>query len=178
MKLIKLPLFLFSLIVGISQPAHAVFTVVLSEVGSDVVATGTGSLDISGLTAAGSFTENPRGLYPTNQTVRVGSTGTATINFYTGFTSTPGAFGAGGFTAASSGTGDLVAVNNSFVRIFDGFVSGSSLTTSNTFSGTALDSLGVTAGTYTWAWSSDSFVLEVQPSACLLYTSPSPRDRG
>lgn len=164
MKSFKTVPLIIALLFGISQSAHAVFTVTLSEVGTDVVATGSGTLDISGLTLSGSFTSNPRGLYPENQTIRVGSLAGGNIDFYSGFTSTPGPFGPGGFTSATSGSGELVAVNSSFLRLFDDYVSGNSLITNNLYAASSLDSLGVSSGIYTWEWSTDSFVLDIQPT--------------
>lgn len=169
MKYLKITVLLITICLGLPQSASALFTLTLTEDLSDVIASGSGSLDISGLTFGGTTSGNPRGMYPLNQTIRVGATSGGDIDFFSGFTSVPDAFGPGSFTLADSGTGDLVAVNNFYLRLFDGYVSGDSLSSTSVFESSTFATLGLTPGTYTWEWTSDSFVLQIgtvpEPSA-------------
>jgi hypothetical protein len=161
---------------GLSAPvAHAHYIVTLTQRGSDVVATGNGSLDLTALTFL--FTNSPPP--PGGEEGRVnasvglvvlGPTGAAPIAVYKGVIG-PSSFGSGGFDDANSGSGSLVGVAGSLapfpiLGVPVGYVSGSSLRTStDTWDDATFASLGVTPGVYTWTWGSgthaDSFRLVV-----------------
>lgn len=143
------------------------YVVTLIQQGGNVVATGSGEFDLTGLTLSGSFSDVP-GVIPTYAYLMTGGTGS--FNFFTGL-SGPATFGAGTSMGTNSFAGDLVVVQGQggFLGLLPGYVSGSVLTSSATFDNQSLASLGVTPGTYVWTWGSgadQSFTLDiVSPTA-------------
>jgi hypothetical protein len=149
-----------------APPAQAAYTVTLDQVGSNVVATGSGKLDLAGLSLAGpgggqSFVD------PSVGQIQTGPAITTPIDTYTGFTG-PASFGSGSLTFADSGSGDLVGIldNVNQLVVPSGYVSGSSLESSATWDNQTFSSLGVTPGVYVWTWeppataTDDSFTLD------------------
>jgi hypothetical protein len=141
----------------------APFIVQLTQVGPDVVATGSGTFDLSPLTGPG-FGGEQGYLAPTLPIVIVGGpTGGGTAGIYGGSFSGPSNFGSGTSIAASISSGDFAGIAglvNLIVPI--GYVSDTPLSDSATFSGQTLSSLGITPGTYIWSWGSgpdDSYTL-------------------
>lgn len=139
------------------RDAHAItavpdFTITFEQVGSDVVANGSGTIDLDGLTYVGtSF--SVAGVVPSFGTVVDGSAGGASLDFYTGFTG-PSNFGSGGTTPASSGSGDQVGIygKGQYVAVPAGYVSGTTLSDTMTFDNATFASLGLTPGTYVFSW--------------------------
>ena len=88
------------------QPAQA-YTITLEQMGVNVVATGSGALNLTGLTPLGLGFLGIPGLdaSPPDITIDAGTPGP--VSFYTGFTG-PSSFGSGGFTPASSSSGKAV----------------------------------------------------------------------
>ena len=76
-----------------------------------------------------------------------------------------------GALTASSGSGDRVGIDQDSGELFApaGYVSGSSLSSSDTWDSRNFASLGVTPGTYVWTWGSgadaDSFTLQIGATA-------------
>ena len=142
--------------------AHAgsIFTVTLTQVGPNVVATGSGTIDLTGLSSFGSTTAGPE-MYPAHGIMGIGPF--ANVDFYAG-SSEPASFGPGFGGFASSASGDSVFLEDFAldIEVPHGYVSGTSLSGSATYSGT-LASLNTTPGTYTWTWNSgaNSYVLEI-----------------
>jgi hypothetical protein len=138
------------------------FTVTLAQVGPDVVATGSGTIDLTGLTSFGSSFSSPE-LYAAHGILGVGPSGT--IDLYTG-PSGPFDFGPGGAFFPSTTSGDSVFLEDFGldIEVPQGYVSGSSLSGSASYTGTIF-SLGLTPGTYTWTWDSgaNSYVLVIPP---------------
>src|SRR3954465_12259262 len=89
------------------SPAQAGYVVTLEEVGSDVVATGNGPIDLTGLTNRGFQSASGIGMFPSRADLATGFPGN--IDIYTGFTG-PANFGSGGRTIADSGSGDIVGI--------------------------------------------------------------------
>ena len=144
--------------------AHgSTFTVTLAQVGPDVVATGSGTIDLTGLSFFGSSFSSPE-LYAAHGILGVGPSGM--IDLYSG-TSGPPDFGPGSAFFPSATSGDSVFLEDFGISIEvpQGYVSGSSLSGSASYTGT-ISSLQLTPGTYTWTWDSgaDSYVLNI-PSA-------------
>jgi hypothetical protein len=80
---------------------------------------------------------------------------------YEGFTSTPTNFGTGSGISASSGSGDVVGVIFQgsppyYLVVPHGYTSGSPISSTQTFNNQSFSSLGLTQGTYTYVWSTDS----------------------
>ena len=88
--------------------AQAVFIFTLSQVGNDVILTGAGSLNFTGLTNAGNITQSAEIFPKTALLIGGPTTPTTGINF-SGLGGPP-AFGNGNFTYASSGSGDFVGI--------------------------------------------------------------------
>ena len=133
------------------RPAQA-YTVRLKEVGSNVVANGSGAINLTGLTFTG-LTSSSAGMNPSIADLAVA---TGLQDQYQGF-SGPLSFGPGGIIFANSNSGDAVTLiggMTSFSGLFvpQGYVSGGALSSSSTYNNATFDSLGVTPGTYVWSW--------------------------
>lgn len=164
-----------------TPPAHAAYIVTLTQAGSDVVATGSGTIDTAGLSflVPGGF---PSAIAPSAGEILTGPTSTNLISLYTGVTG-PASFGSGVGIDASSGSGDAVGVaDGRFIELPEGYVSGSVLTDSSTYDNQTFSSLGVTPGTYVYTFGSgataDSFTLQIgaapvpEPASALLLGLP------
>jgi hypothetical protein len=120
------------------RPAQAGYTVTLRQVGPDVVATGSGAIDLHGLTFSG---------------------GSGIAAYYFGHIIGPTSFG--GFPLSSSvitvSSGNFARIattgTHEFVlRVPAAYVSGTALSGSLTYGGASLVTLGVIPGTYKWTW--------------------------
>src|SRR5205814_5843954 len=149
------------------QPAQADgYTVTLEQVGSNVVATGGGALDLTGLTFQNNFfNANPQ--IQANFSLLITGPGGANQSQYTGFMG-PTNFGSGPLLFADTGSGDGVGIvgsgSNTFLIVPQGYVSGAALSSSATFNNATLASLGATPGFYSWAWGfgeNQFFALEI-----------------
>jgi len=163
------------------RPAQAGYNVTLQEIGPDVVATGSGVIDLTGLTFAGSTTTVGSEIRPWNNPFGI-LTGPATATsadlYNAGNWSGPVAFGCCSGRLASSGSGDLVGVFGGvhyLGRFFEpavyvpaGYVSGTALSDSATYNNATFATLGVTPGTYVWTWgpgANQNFTLLIIPSS-------------
>lgn len=152
-----------------SPAAKAAVVMTIEQVGSNVVASGSGSLDVAGLTFDGNMVAFPF-MLPVNGILLVGNPSSGTTDTY-GPIAGPSNFGSGSLAWADSATGDLIGVSSSssFLGVPPGYLSGSPLSGTATFDNTTLANLGVTDGTYTWTWGSgdhaDSLTLEIGASA-------------
>src|SRR5262249_6449704 len=124
----------------------------VQQVGSDVVATGSGSIDLTGLTFSFAAFEFGR-VVPLNALIIEGPVSTTSISVYTGATG-PVSFGAGTETFASSGSGDIFAMqgNGGELAVPSGYTSGTSLSATDTYSGRTIANLGLIPGTYNYTW--------------------------
>jgi hypothetical protein len=144
-----------AMLIGLSAPpARAGYVVDLTQQGSNVLATGSGAIDLTGL----SFFESRQeaaGLLPSINFEDTGPVNTGVVHVYSGITG-PSNFGSGGFTAASSGSGDRVGIDNDGKVLFVplDYVSDSPLSDTSTYLSQTFGSLGVTPGTYEWTWGS------------------------
>lgn len=157
------------------------FVMTLEEVGSDVVAIGTGSIDdLVDLHPAGSST-SAAFMIPSSGWLSIGSSA-SNVDFYLGVNG-PGAFGLGGESDASSWTGDAAGIfaSMNLLAVPAGYVSGEPLSDGMTFANTTFADLGVNPGTYVWQWGSGgeegsgSFTLQVEsipvPASLPLFAS-------
>jgi hypothetical protein len=144
--------------------ADAAFTLYLYESGADVVGTGSGSLDLDGLTFVIQTTTGFSAIVSSAAFIDVGA-GTSLDVYDT--ISGPKSLGLVPHISASSFVGGLVGVNGDQADLLvpGGYVSGTSLSSSSTWDGKTLAALGVTPGIYTWTWGSaataDSFTLDI-----------------
>src|SRR4029077_7822275 len=130
--------------------AQAAYVVTLPQQGPNVVATGSGTIDLTGLSFQFNQPNDPSSMDPSVPEIVAGATGTLAL--YEGSTG-PTNFGSGGVIFASSASGDLVALDTSGgIGVPAGYLSGGPLSDSATYDNTALASLGVTPGKYVWTW--------------------------
>ncbi|HEV7997451.1 MAG TPA: PEP-CTERM sorting domain-containing protein [Stellaceae bacterium] len=158
-------------------PAQAAYIVTFSQLGPDVVASGSGSIDLNGLTFITSGSTQPE-VAPTFATEATGAAGA--VDEYSG-ASGPVGFGPGVFTSATTGTGDLVGIQQligepaGFVFVPTGYASGAPLSDTATYDNQSFATLGLTPGTYEWTWGNgaadDTFTLDVavpEPASLML----------
>jgi hypothetical protein len=138
------------------QPAQA-YTVTLQQVGANVVATGSGAINLTGLTFASGGFSVTESMGPSIANLVVAD-GTG-LSRYTGF-SGPSSFGPGITNINdSSDSGDSVGIIGPAgffpgpgIFLPAGYVSGTALSDSSTYNSATFASLGVTPGTYVWSW--------------------------
>jgi hypothetical protein len=164
-----------AMLIGLCTPsARAAFVVDLTQEGSNVVATGSGTLDLAALSRL-STGSTPAQLAPAESFAYTGpavATPVAVYGFFTG----PQSFGEQNILVfASSGSGDLVGINGvgmfSSLVVPASYVSGGLLSDSSTYDNATFASLGVTPGTHEWTWGSganaDSFTLQIGPASAI-----------
>lgn len=149
-------------LMALANPARAALTIDIQQFGGDVVASASGSLDLSGLSLVTSSGSTSIALvYPSAGTIAVGTPGSSTV--YTGF-STIGSLGSGSFTAANSYTGTLTEADKADGYIFlpHNYSSGTQLNGTATWTSTTLSTLGLTTGSsLVYSWSGDSITVNV-----------------
>lgn len=151
------------------------YTVTLTQQGGNVVASGSGAIDLTGLTFIGSVTGTEFGaswfIYPSGGEISTGfvddTSGSDVADFYnsSGFLSAPASFGSGNATVASSSSGDIVGASFGTFTVPTGYVSDSLLSNRAIWDDSTFASLGVASGTYVWTWGAgadQSFTLDVQ----------------
>jgi len=154
-KLLPLTLFAIAVTSLFSvQPAQA-YTVTLQQMGSNVVATGSGAINLTGLFHFDSHATAPA-VIANEAYISISVGGLQDI--YSGFTG-PATFGNGGEFDTNLGSGDPVGIwGNSrlfgigLIFVPPSYVSNHTLSDSMTFNNATFASLGVTPGTYTWTW--------------------------
>jgi len=150
-----------------SSSSQADVTIYINQVGSDVVATGSGSLDITDLTYNPGALSSP-GVIPNQGVIEEGPLAVAT-SYYTAVTG-PTAFGTSGQSLPTFGSGDEFGISgwNHTLVLPTSYVTGTSLSSSDTYSGQTISSLGLTPGTYTWTWGTgahaDSLTVQIGPA--------------
>ena len=138
------------------RSTQAGYVVTLRQVGSDVVATGSGAIDLTGL-GPGSDNQGQSAIEPGSASITTGPTGLSMADTYSGF-SGPTSFGLGTgmVTFANSGSGDLVGILGAgplqFLLVPRGYVSGNALSDGSTYNNATFSNLGITPGTYVWTW--------------------------
>jgi hypothetical protein len=150
-----------AMLIGLSAPsAEAGYIVDLTQQGSNVVATGSGAIDLTGLTFVYTFSAtggvlNPSGVDPLNPDIKgIGGilVGSGEEDLYHGVFTGSTNFGSGGITLSSSDTGGPFESSPPFLGVPHGYVSDSPLSDTSTWDSQTLSSLGVTPGTYEWKW--------------------------
>ena len=128
--------------------AEAVLTI--EQLGGDVVATVSGSIDLTGLTFSNTASGGESLMAPQEAIISFAG---GTHNNYLGITG-PVSFGSGAIAAASSHSGDDFSLepDNHGIGISTGYVSVTSLFGTASWDSETLSALGVTPGTYTWTW--------------------------
>ena len=156
---------------GPSVPsAQAGYVATLTEQASNVEASGSGALDVTGLTLRGSGFSTATFISPSSNLVVIGeapapgSGGLSDSYFLPTNTITPPSFGSGSF-ASGSGTGGKVGILSSDVLVVPfRYITDTPFTSTATFPGVTFNTLGVTPGTYEWTWGgglNQNFALEI-----------------
>lgn len=167
----KLKLAAAAALLCLGQSAMAAYTVNVTEVGGNVVASGSGSINTAALTLVGSGTRPlVRG---GNALLYIGGTAGAStpMSLTLGAPlSGPTSFGTTLVdTDANVSSGGLVGILGGSSRLFVpvGYVSQSPMASSATWNGKTIASLGLTPGTYTWTWgagpTADTFTVQISP---------------
>jgi hypothetical protein len=144
-----------AMLIGLSAPsAQAGYVVDLTQQGSDVVATGSGAIDLTGLTVFRKGVAARTHVNPIDGQIFTGGPASSGIFDIYQSISGPGDFGSGGPTNASSGSGDFVGIvsGSGFLNVPAGYASGAALSDTATYLSQTFMSLGVTRGTYEWTW--------------------------
>jgi len=148
-----------AMLIGLSASARAGYVVDLTDTGGNVVATGSGAIDLTGL-ESNVLTGGMAFLNPSLGAIRTGPPPFTPIEGYdavNGFTG-PANFGSGGAIVASSGSGDPVSfffgfsASDNELDVPQGYVSNSALSDTSTYNGQTFSSLGATPGVYKWTW--------------------------
>jgi len=153
---------------------QAAITMTLSQVGSDVIGTYTGTVNTTDLTLLGNGASSAF-MNPMARIMSLGPAPNITGPIYQGVASGP-TFGSFSSTQGDLGTGDRFQISASNLRVPLGYVSGSTISGSTTWSGKTFATLGVNSGTYVWNWgagaNADSATLTVvpEPSSLILLT--------
>jgi hypothetical protein len=154
-----------------ASPAWAAYTVTVQQVGTDVTATGTGSINFSALAFWGDESD-PALLAASDGAVIVGPATPTNDTYYSGIRGPAITFGTGGEFFADSGSGGIVGLgtfdetSGGVVAVPQDYVSGTSLGTSTaTWTNATISSLGLMPGAYVWGWGSgataDTFTLDI-----------------
>lgn len=165
-------LIVFSILCMTATNCRGDIVVTAEESNGDVIFSGSGSADLAGLAPA-SITGINRFILPGEAEFLIGGIGSL-LNV-DGYSISPGpsSIGPGGFSFASSSTGDRFGINldpfgDTQLILPDGYVSGSQISGTATFAGATLASLGLAEGTYVWEWSTagvtggaDTFTLTI-----------------
>jgi hypothetical protein len=134
----------------------------IDQVGANVVLTGSGSLNIGGMTFVDTTTVGS-GVGGDVAAAYVGPT-FATVDTNTGLTG-PTSFGTGAFHFASSGSGSLFGLDFNVLEVPHGYVSGTQLTGSATLTNTTLTALGLDIGTFTFTLPHDTVTVQIGSTA-------------
>lgn len=165
-----------------APPVQAAYTATLEQERSDVVATGSGTIDLVGLTFVSSGSGDEAGISGGLGIIVLGPVNFQPSDGYGRFAG-PTSFGILGLITASSGSGDRIGIDRDSGELFrtSGYVSNSILSSSATWDNKSFASLGVTPGTYVWSWGSvladDTFTLKIgvpiaEPSGARLLGLP------
>lgn len=159
--------------------SHAAFTLNFQQVGSDVVATGSGTLNTSALSSGIPLFHLGPGVDASAATASAGSENFPAqieVATYSGIAG-PSGFGSGADFVASTSSGDDVALNpfGDSIGVPFSYASGAALSDTTTWTGETIAGLGITPGTYTWTWgtgaTADSFTISAgttvpEPASC------------
>ncbi len=135
--------------------ARADITITIEQVGNEVDVIGQGSIDLTGLTKLPTPPVTVAEMTPLNAIVHMGPTTDTARNLYSGI-SGPASFGSGTHIDATSGTGDTIDINGFHIlptlAVPVGYMSGTFLSSTDTYSNATFISLGLTPGSYTYTW--------------------------
>jgi hypothetical protein len=141
--------------------APAGFTATVSQVGPNVVWSGSGSFNLTDLTFNQNIPGVSTGYNAQNAQFIIGPTSSVSTYSGSSFTVHPSSFGGIGSAAVSSTSGSVFGIVQTGgitapreVLVPQGYVSGTVISGSATFNGTTIAGMGLTSGTYVWSWGS------------------------
>jgi hypothetical protein len=153
-----------------APPAQAAYVLTIEQEGPNVVTTGSGSFDLTDLTAVAMGFAFSDFMSPAGAVI---DTGLGAYTIYSAVLQGPTNFGDGHVTGASSASGDFVSLDGVASEIFvpgltGEYKSGSPISGSTaTYDDATFASLGVRPGVYVWKWGSganaDSFTVDAVP---------------
>jgi hypothetical protein len=132
------------------QPAQA-FTITIEQVGPNVVATGTGAINLAGLSFFNPGSVGTASVWPVTGRISMSSMSGGNADTYIGFTG-PSSFGGGDVALANFSSGDVFAFDLDAMFLPSGYVSGNPLSDMAIYFTATFASLGLTPGTYVWTW--------------------------
>jgi hypothetical protein len=157
-----------ALLLGATVGANASpYVVMIDQVGTSVVATGSGAIDLTGLTLENTFLSFDPEVVPDRPIILIGPSTLAEL--YEGPITGASEFGTGGYDPALTGTGSATGITEYpgpifYLSVPDGYTSDTPLSNSATWTASTLADLGLTPGTYVWTWGTgadQSFTLDV-----------------
>jgi hypothetical protein len=141
--------------------APAGFTATVSQVGPNVVWSGSGSFNLTDLTLNQNIPSVSTAYNAQNAQFIIGPSSSVSTYSGSSFTVHPSSFGGAGSAAVSSTSGSVFGIVQTGgigapreVLVPQGYVSGTVISGSATFNGTTIAGMGLTSGTYTWQWGS------------------------
>lgn len=163
---------------ALSSTAYGAAIITVRQIGSDVVITGSGTMNITGMNpifSAAGWTSPSNG----NTSARVGGGGVVrAFNYHTG----PSSFGPASGVFANIVSGDQFGVTTFNSRFFvpDDYISGSLLFGTAIHQNTTLTDMGMNEGVYTFGWGSaanaDTLTVDIaipEPSSLALLAGAS-----
>jgi PEP-CTERM motif len=156
---------------AVSTPgAQAAFVATISEVGTNVVESGAGTLDLTDLFASPVSKSNIAAMKPSSGELVAGPE-LVDVDFFSGdetgpsFFMGPDSFGPGGLTFADQTSGDAVFISPGALYVPHGYKFGAALDDTSTYFNKTLDSMGLTPGMYVYSWGSgahaDTFTTDI-----------------
>ncbi len=147
---------------GLAPQAKAALVITMDQVGSNVVAIGNGTVNLTDLTNIGGEGDVAAVLASDDGLILGSSTSGTLYSALTGLSN----FGGGTYIPASSSTGDHFGLfPGPDIVVPVSYISGNVLSATATWDNTTLAALGVTDGTYGWTWgtgdNADSLTLEI-----------------
>ena len=131
------------------QPAQA-FTITPEQVGANVVGTGSGAINLTGLTFTAQAVGGSASVRANVGNIVIGTA--VDTNRFTGFTG-PTSFGSGGLFSANTASGDFFTfVGSGLIFLPRTYVSNTALSDTMTFNNRTFASMGLTPCTYVWTW--------------------------
>ncbi len=138
----------------LTSRADAAFIITINQVGSNVVATGRGTIDITDFTL-GASGQYPAFIEPWYPQFALGTFTDAVYFLFSGYVGPAfNTVGPGGITYASSSSGDYVGVGLGELLLPSGYVSGTPLSNTTMWDNATFASLGLTPGSYIWSFGS------------------------
>jgi hypothetical protein len=164
-----LSLFVIAVLVP-SYPTDGAISITVQQVGPDVIASFSGSVDLGGLSLESSFHFATAGFEPSSGGIWIGPPPGSTIahDRYGSLSTGWANYGSGNFTGADVNSGDVFGFGvPGKIVVANGYVSNSFISGSSTFQNTDYTTIGLTPGVYNASWGSggnfDSATLTVTP---------------